>query len=110
MRAVLEGPRPSVRTVDELAILKTQLTAFCRAHLDDAQASVLSVERTPGRAAVSFFLPLDSGGPPPGRAPPGPRGFLLLRGGGGGGRGGGPPPRPPPAEREARGHRRRPAA
>jgi len=42
--------------VDELAILKTRLTAFCRAHLDDPQASVLSVERTPGHAGFSFFV------------------------------------------------------
>ena len=48
--------------MDELAILKTQLTAFCRAHLDDAQASVLSVERTPGHAGFSFFVAVESRG------------------------------------------------
>jgi len=46
--------------VDELALLKAQLIAFCRAHLDDPHATVLSVERTEGHAGFSFFFAVRS--------------------------------------------------
>jgi len=48
--------------VDELVTLKAQLTAFCRAHLDDPGASVVAVERTPGHAGLSFFFALETRG------------------------------------------------
>lgn len=47
---------------DELALLRAQLTAFCRAQLADPDATVPSVERTPGHAGFSFFFALRSRG------------------------------------------------